>query len=1142
MNMKQSNRQAGGVAGPLVVLGLFAGVLLLFLFFYYSVRTGGTAGDQNDGEGSDRASVEEAFIEAMNTGKNYFDQGRQGAPKAIEVFLQAVSLNSSDADAALNLANAYLLDNQPEQALIFADKAIEINRQLPAGHYLRGCSLLRSGNFEEALKSLQIAKDLDHTINAVSFQLGRAHQGLGQWEAAAEQFREVAQFNPDHGAVYYNLSQVLVRLGDEAGAEQALIKHQETSEKLGAMITDPSVFESSVHTEIRVPFKLDQPEISGVKVTFVDATRELLGDLVDQFVGPVGVLDVGHDGQLDLFARNKSEGFQLLLQREGVFIPEGFPYPPLAEATYTTCLVGDFQHKTSLMGGRQEDVLLLSDKGTQVFRVSPSGMLSDSSLFAQIADVVLDDAVLTDLDLTGKLDIVGLSATNRSLMFLRNQGNFSFINHTSTTNLPSNLEGIHRLVFDDWDGDDLLDLCLVHPDRAPSLFIRERGAGFVETNLFSALPISKALVVGDLNNDLRADLVAMADGQVVIKYQGEEALSTITTETASVRSLQLVDYDNDGWLDIVGFGNGTLKAWRNRGLEGFVESTQGLGLPSLDLGDVASLKTADLDGDCDTDFLLTLTDQSIRVLRNEGGNQNQQLKLRLEGNRSNPSALGVKLEITSGGLRMIRTIHELPIEIGLGKRKKVDAIDPHWSDLVTTTDFEVEDCKPLSLPELELPTGSCPYLYVWDGQQFRFVTDLLGAAPLGLPVAAGKLIAADTDEYVWLGDGETFKALEGDFVLQITEELREVLYLDEAKLIAVDHPAGVEIIPTNKLVPGPPFPVAGFLAAHSPYELKSALRSDGADMRASLVAIDGKMASPVSLRAPQLRGLAEPFHIDLDFGEIDVNRPLVLAMNGWLRFGGGMANMGASHHPELPFPFPVLSVELSDGSWESVDVVVGAPAGKTKAMVVDLEGKLPEGSKRIRISMAFEIHWDRMALMEKYQGGSVVEFAMEPSTVDLHWRGFSEYQELLWDRPLSPDYEKVKLKAPWLITPSGWCTRYGDVAELVGSKDNRLVLMNGGDELTLRFSESQLPDVSQGQRRDYFLFTSGWDKDADPHVVQGWTVEPLPWHGMNDQLYGQENRPKGLPSDWQELYNTRWIGQYTLLRPSSSKSEGSSVQ
>ena len=34
-------------------------------------------------------------------------------------------------------------------------------------------------------------------------------------------------------------------------------------------------------------------------------------------------------------------------------------------------------------------------------------------------------------------------------------------------------------------------------------------------------------------------------------------------------------------------------------------------------------------------------------------------------------------------------------------------------------------------------------------------------------------------------------------MIQITEELREVLYLDEARLVAVDHLAGIEIFPTD---------------------------------------------------------------------------------------------------------------------------------------------------------------------------------------------------------------------------------------------------------------------------------------------------------------------------------------------------------
>ncbi|MCS1407804.1 MAG: TPR repeat-containing protein YrrB [Verrucomicrobia subdivision 3 bacterium] len=1125
MSSKPSIKKAGGIPVLAMVLVLVATVVVIFLVVFKSSRP-----TNSPSEAATKVQIQEEFIEVMNTGKNYLDQGRTGAKQAIESFQRALRLNPGDRDAALNLANSFLIDNQGKAAAKAAEAAIEIDRQSAAGHYLLGCSLLRLGRFEEALQSLQVAKDLDHTINAVSFQLGRAHQALDQFEAAAVQFREVIQFDPEHGAAFYNLSQVLRRLGDEAGAEEALARHQVIAEQQGAVITNPSIFERCVHTEARLPFKLDQPDLKGVSVEFVEATSAILGEVAEQFEGPVGVLDIGHDGSLDLFVRNKAEGFQLLLQRDGTFIPEKFSYPVISNASYTKCLIGDLQHKTSLMGGRQEDIILLSDLGTQVFRVSTSGMLSDASSFAQIAGVSLGDAVLTDFDLTGKLDILGLNSTNRSLIYLRNQGNFSFIDQTSATNLPSSLENVQQMVLEDWDGDDLLDLCLLRSGEAPKLWLRQRGAGLSESGTFQDLPVSRAVALGDLNNDLRADaVVASADG-LAIKLQGGEELITVPTDTTSIRQLRLLDYDNDGWLDVLAIVNGGLRMWRNRGLEGLVETTEAVGFGRVGVGQPGTLKAADLDGDCDTDLLLTLTDQSLRVLRNDGGNQNQQLKLRLEGNRSNPSALGVKLEVTSGGLRMVRMIRELPVEIGLGKRQRVDAIDPHWSDLVTTTDFALEGCEVLVIPELELPTGSCPYLYVWDGERFRFVTDLLGAAPLGLPMAAGKLIPADTDEFVRLGDEHVFKPLDGDYVLQVTEELREVLYLDEAKLYAVDHPKGVEVHPTNKLVPGPPFPVADLMAVHAVVELQRAVRSDGLDVTENLRRVDGKMASPVALRAPQLRGLAEAFYIDLDFGAIDSDRPLVLVLNGWLRFGGGMANIGASHHPDLPFPFPVMSVELDAGSWTAVDVVVGAPAGKTKSIVVDLEGKLPVGARRIRLAMGFEIHWDRIVLMEKYRGDDVVQHVFKPSEAELHWRGFSEYQDLPWERPLSPDYGRVKMKAPWLITPSGWCTRYGDVNDLVDAKDDRLVILNGGDELTLRFPADSIPKQASGMQRNFYLFTSGWDKDADPHVVKGWTVEPIPWHGMDDQRYGEQPRPDTVSSDWQEEYNTRWVGQFTLRR------------
>jgi hypothetical protein len=210
-----------------------------------------------------------------------------------------------------------------------------------------------------------------------------------------------------------------------------------------------------------------------------------------------------------------------------------------------------------------------------------------------------------------------------------------------------------------------------------------------------------------------------------------------------------------------------------------------------------------------------------------------------------------------------------------------------------------------------------------------------------------------------------------------------------------------------------------------------------------------------------------------------------------------------------------------------VGVTVGAPVGKTKTILVDLAGKLPVGAKRLRLSTAFEIHWNRIALFEKTALPSVAE--MHASTTDLHWHGYGAIEDLPSHLPLTPIHDQTSDTPSWRITPSGWVTRYGVVDELVATKDNRLALVAAGDELTLDFAASKLPSQPPGTTRHFFLFTSGWDKDADFHVAQGWTVEPLPWHGMNAQRYGREPRPK-LDDGWIKKYNTRWVGPRPLRK------------
>lgn len=1060
------------------------------------------------------------FAQLMNTGKNYYDKGE--AQKAIEPFEKAVGLNPTAAEAQLNLANAYLLAGQAESALRHSQQAIELDHNLAAAHYVAGCAFLRLGRAEPALQAFQIAKDIEPKVGATTFQLGRAHMELGHYADAAEAFRELVGFEPDHPSAHFLLGQCLVRIGRQDEANQALETHRQIVAQRPPGAMDPTKLERCVHTEARAPFVIELPNAQGIPVRFTEVTSQVLDD-AGAYRGPLAVIDYHGDGRNSLFVR-EAAGFQLLINSNGVFRPRGNPLPAPAEARYSRCLVADLE------GNRFDDVIVVGDHGCLAYRFATNAMIADSSAFSRLREVRGTDGVLVDLDFTGKLDLVATDATNGAVRVLRNLGNFYFKDSTATSGIPATITGIRQLAVEDWNNDDLLDVIAASAERPPQLFLKQRGGPLAAADSPTNWPAGPVIAVGDINNDLRGDLWIAAADELVCSLNGLTETRRIPVPGATVRQLLPLDYDNDGWLDLLVAGEG-LRAFRNLGPAGFRESTADLGLEALGKQTVESLAAADLDIDGDTDLVLSVAGAGIKILRNNGGDANFQVKVRLFGNRSNPSGIGTRVEIHSGGLRIGRRVATLPVEIGIGQHRQLESLSARWLNLsLNEVDAQIDPRATRTLIELVMPEGSCPYLFAWDGQRFRFVTDILGSSPLGLRATPDWFVEADPDEFVWLGGPDQLQPRDGSYVVQVTEELREVLYLDAAQLVAVDHPLGTEVFPTGKMVPKRPFPPHGIVTLHRPHPLRRAVRSDGLDVTESLQRVDQRMASPVALRIPQLRGLAEPWNLTLDFGPLPVERPLVLAMTAWLRFGGGMANVGASHNPDLPFPFPSLEVETAPDQWRTVDLVFGVPAGKTKNFVVDLTGKLPPGSHRLRIQTAYELHWDRIALLEKAGEDATRITRRNPDTADLHYRGYGEFEDWPWYLPLTPSYERVSPTPAWRITPMGWCTRYGDVLELVDRRDNALVLLNGGDELTLRFAANALPPVPDGCERGFFFYSAGWDKDSDFHCEKGWLVEPLPWYGLDDQQYGRQARPVIDGDWWIPKYNTRWVGLRTVRR------------
>ena len=1056
-------------------------------------------------------------------GRSYLE--RNDPKNALTVFRVALALHPTHPDAQLNLSLALLQAGENEPALAQAQAVLDSDRNSAAAWYLLGLAQLHLGRFEPAVQALTQAKNLDVTVNPVQFQLGLAYEGWGKLDDAINEWQMLVQFDPDHPAAHYRLSQALRRAGKAKEADAEIGLHQQLLAKRTGPPASVASLEQCKYTQVRVPFQLEPPDVAGVKVRFTDATKEVFGEAA-QFHGPLGVIDFAQDGSNHLLVSESNSGFRLLLNTNGVFRSYPQLWPGVPGSKYTRWLVGDLNNDGA------PDALCLGDKGVTLLKFTTNGAITDATAFAGLKNVAASDGALIDLDFRGSLDLIAINPSGQGVRVMRNLGNLYFSDRSTTNSgMPAALTGVRQVVAEDWNNDDIQDLLVTREGQPPLLLTKQRGGPLTETNSPPDWPAGGIIAVGDLNNDLKPDLVVATSSTLEIIFTGVPQRTTLPLDGVQPVLVQLIDYDNDGWLDIVVAGRG-LKVWRNLGPAGFRDVTTALGLDRFAHEDIDSLAAADFDNDGDTDLVVSTAKHGLRFLRNDGGNANLQLKLRLIGRRTNVSGLGVRLEVSAEGLRVARRVQTLPVEIGVGRHAMLDSVSARWFNTSPSlVDVKVEPRVQMPLAELTLQEGSCPYLYAWDGRRFRFVTDILGGAPLGLPVAEGHYVAADTEEFAWIGNDQNFQPRNSEYLLQITEELREVLYLDAAQLVVVDHAPGTEVHTTDKLRPGPPYPKHELVTLHQRHPLLKATRDGGTeDVTAALSEIDSQFASPPAVRPSHLRGLAKPHGYVLDFGPLDSARPLVLALTGWLRLGGGMANIAASHQPGLPFPFPQLEAETASGAWQPVDVVVGTPQGKTKTILVDLAGKLPPQAKRLRLTEAFELHWDRIALFEKTAPTNTRISRLAPASAHLHWRGFSELADLPWNHPFTPVYEKTRPAPVFTILPAGWCTRYGPVDALIAARDNALALVNGGDELTLRFPAATLPPPPPGTVRDYFLDSCGWDKDSDFHVKLGTTVEPLPWQGLDDQHYGDSPRPAFSNDAWMQQFNTRWMGPYFLAR------------
>jgi Tfp pilus assembly protein PilF len=785
----------------------------------------------------------------------------------------------------------------------------------------------------------------------------------------------------------------------------------------------------------------------------------------------------------------------------------------------------NYDFKTDLVLAGQGGVRFLSQQSVSSFTdVTPQTKLPQALLHAPYAG-----AWAIDVEADGDMDIL-LGTHEGPPTVLRNNGDGTF-----TAIQPfAGISGLRGFAWVDLDGDGNPDAALLDGAGILHFFHNQRGGLFSELALPNNLPHVKAVTVADVSGSGTLALVALEEtGALVAITRTTEGdgwntapLGNAPRMAGEVR-LHAADLDNNGAVDLLLAplaGDGA-SVWLGNGAQKFTSLPQPIGHARV-------FDVADINGDGRLDLLgLSSTGQAQQAL-NQGSRTYQWQILRPRARqatgdqRINSFGIGGEMELRSGLMLQKQPITGPQLHFGLGEQQGADVVKVLWPNGMENAEFALKADQAV-LTEQRLK-GSCPFLFAWNGKQIGFVKDAVpwGSA-LGLQIdSVGSPAIAATEEWYKIGRDQLVPH-DGYYDLRLTGELWETYYYDYLKLMVVDHPVGTEIFTDERFVV--PAVKLAITAVAPPHPISKATDDQGEDVTEIVSKLDGRYLD--TFGRGQYQGLTRDHYVEVDLGnDVPARGPLWLIAKGWVHPTDSSVNVAISQGSRQKARSLSLEVPDGQGGWRTARANLGFPAGRKKTCLIDLENVfLPGTPRKLRLRTNLEVYWDSIewaqGLPRALDGTQLKVTRLDPSLADLHYRGYSVVHQANASSPELPDYNQIAASRQIWRDLEGYYTRYGDVRELLASIDDRYVIMNAGDEITLRFA--QQPPPPAGWVRDYVIAGDGWIKDGDYNTAQSRTIQPLPYHARTQ--YNQAPGPlesewvyRQHPEDWQN-YHTRYV-------------------
>ena len=1091
----------------------------------------------------------------LNTlGVAYLNQQRPA--DAQKYFEQSLAADSKFEVARLNLGISLLAQQKLEPARTTLAEVAEKLPQDPFAWYNLGLSYKDLGDAEKGVDAFTHVTQLVDEADPWYF-VGYLNSQLQRYDQAIAAFQKALALFPYHASAEFGLARAYQRSGNAAAAREHLAKFQKiTSEHLGSPF-GAAYGDQGRLSLAELPRSSAQNAPPAISVRFApqpisEIVQAAAGNSVK--IGPstgACFFDYDGDGKPDLFLVSAStDGTSRLLHNlgKGKFADVTSESGLEITGSGFGCATGDFDND-----GHTDLAVCLTD-GVHLFHNDGAGKFEDVTQKVGIRpEKGCVGVTFVDYDHDGDLDLyVTMQATaaatpeTKAHNFLwRNNGNSTFTDVSTESALGFDATGA-GLVTTDFNNDRAIDFVFAGGTEGASIYLNPRQGKFTPLSAIDfkkeTLPPAVGVVAFDFNKDGWMDLAfthAGAPGISLWRNVDGKHLERVPLPDFGWQrgwGMSAIDYDNDGWVDLVAAGEsskgGELRLLRNLGAKGWADVSKEIHLDAVKLSQPRAIAVADLAGDGDADLVVTQLGGPPIVLRNEGGNQHNWMSIDLKPLADNKSAIGLKVELYAGALYQKWEVQGASgylgqnaptILAGLANEKNAEVVRLLWPTGVPQDEINLAADKTQSIAELDRRGSSCPVLFSWNGKEYEFIADMIGPGVVGHWVGPGQKNVAerdvpDPDEYLKVS-ANSVRPLHGMLSFRFMEPMEETVYLDQLRLLAVDHPASYEVFPNERFVSAPPFPDFRVIASNDAHPPVGAWDDRGNDVLLLISRRDRKYVT--DFEGLPFTGFAKLHWIELELGKWDAAKPLRLIMDGYTDYFTA-TSMYAADQAGIKVIAPYVEALDAHNKWVRVVEDMGFPAGLERTMVADLTGKLPPGTRRIRIVSNLKIYWDAIRIDQTPDARGIHTAEVPLARASLEFLGYPREIRLTPASDTVYSFTNRSMTGPYARAEGNY-TRYGDVLGLLSAVDDRFVVFGSGEGVKLDFDPNHLPTLPAGWARDYFFYANGFEKDLDFYAAYPFSVEPLPRHTMIPYPYPAG---KEYPDDAQHLgyeleYNTR---------------------